>query len=316
MSRRAPGRGRSRRSRLALGIEHLVERPTDTLSGGELQRVALAAALVLRPRLVLLDEPTSQLDPVAGDELIGLLRRLNEEWGMTVLLAEHRLERCLAAADRVLALDRRADPLRRLAARLLRVGARGGSRARDARGAAVLARRAGAAAGVGEGGAGGACAPLVARLSSLVSRGAGSAAAPAHGAGARGRGAGARCAAICGSSWIRVAARARCSGGSSSRSSRGRWWRSWVATGPARAPCCERVPRARSSPRAARRGRRADARCCRRARPTCWSASGSPRSSLATPAGGRWSRSGSAGPARATPATSPAASASGWRWRW
>ncbi len=90
---------------LALAIAHLIDRPTDTLSGGELQRVALAAALVLRPRLVLLDEPTSQLDPVAGDELVGLLRRLNEEWGMGVLLAEHRLERCLAAADRVIALD-------------------------------------------------------------------------------------------------------------------------------------------------------------------------------------------------------------------
>jgi energy-coupling factor transport system ATP-binding protein len=93
---------------LALAIPDLLERPTDTLSGGELQRVALAAALVLRPRLVLLDEPTSQLDPVAGDELISLLRRLNEEWGMAVILAEHRLERCLAAADRVLALDRGA----------------------------------------------------------------------------------------------------------------------------------------------------------------------------------------------------------------
>jgi energy-coupling factor transport system ATP-binding protein len=90
---------------LALAIPHLAERPTDALSGGELQRVALAAALVLRPRLVLLDEPTSQLDPVAGDELIGLLRRLNEEWGMAVVLAEHRLERCLAAADRVVAVD-------------------------------------------------------------------------------------------------------------------------------------------------------------------------------------------------------------------
>ncbi len=88
---------------LALAIPHLVDRATDTLSGGELQRVALAAALVLRPRLVLLDEPTSQLDPIAGDELIGLLRRLNEEWGIGVVLAEHRLERCLAAADRVVA---------------------------------------------------------------------------------------------------------------------------------------------------------------------------------------------------------------------
>ncbi len=90
---------------LALAIPHLLPRTVETLSGGELQRVALAAALVTRPRLVLLDEPTSQLDPVAGDELIWLLRRLNEEWGVTILLAEHRLERCLAAADRVIAMD-------------------------------------------------------------------------------------------------------------------------------------------------------------------------------------------------------------------
>jgi energy-coupling factor transport system ATP-binding protein len=90
---------------LALAIPHLLSRTVDTLSGGELQRVALAAALVTRPKLVLLDEPTSQLDPVAGDELIWLLRRLNEEWGVTILLAEHRLERCLAAADRVIAMD-------------------------------------------------------------------------------------------------------------------------------------------------------------------------------------------------------------------
>jgi energy-coupling factor transporter ATP-binding protein EcfA2 len=90
---------------LALAIPHLLDRTVDTLSGGELQRVALAAALVTRPRLVLLDEPTSQLDPVAGDELIWLLRRLNEEWGVTILLAEHRLERCLAAADRIIAMD-------------------------------------------------------------------------------------------------------------------------------------------------------------------------------------------------------------------
>jgi energy-coupling factor transporter ATP-binding protein EcfA2 len=90
---------------LALAIPHLLDRTVDTLSGGELQRVALAAALVTRPQLVLLDEPTSQLDPVAGDELIWLLRRLNEEWGVSILLAEHRLERCLAAADRVIAMD-------------------------------------------------------------------------------------------------------------------------------------------------------------------------------------------------------------------
>ena len=90
---------------LALGVAGLLDRSTHELSGGELQRVALGAALAGRPRLLLLDEPTSQLDPVAGDELLGVLRRVNEEWGTAVLLAEHRLERCLAAADRVIALE-------------------------------------------------------------------------------------------------------------------------------------------------------------------------------------------------------------------
>jgi len=90
---------------LALGIAHLLDRRTDELSGGELQRVALGAALAVRPALVVLDEPTSQLDPVAGDELIGLLRRCNEDSDTAILLAEHRLERCLVAADRVIALD-------------------------------------------------------------------------------------------------------------------------------------------------------------------------------------------------------------------
>ena len=89
---------------LALGIAPLLDRSTHALSGGELQRVALGAALAGRPRVALLDEPTSQLDPVAGDELLGVLRRLNEEWGTAVILAEHRLERCLSAADRVVAM--------------------------------------------------------------------------------------------------------------------------------------------------------------------------------------------------------------------
>jgi energy-coupling factor transport system ATP-binding protein len=89
---------------LALGIDGLLDRSVHELSGGEQQRVALGAALAGRPPVILLDEPTSQLDPVAGDELIGLLRRLNQEWETTILLAEHRLERCLSAADRVIAL--------------------------------------------------------------------------------------------------------------------------------------------------------------------------------------------------------------------
>ncbi len=89
---------------LALGVDHLLDRSTHELSGGEKQRVALGAALAGKPKVVLLDEPTSQLDPVAADELIGLLWRLNQEWETTIVLSEHRLERCLAVADRVIAL--------------------------------------------------------------------------------------------------------------------------------------------------------------------------------------------------------------------
>jgi energy-coupling factor transport system ATP-binding protein len=89
---------------LALGIAHLLDRPTAELSGGELQRVALGAALAGRPQLILLDEPTSQLDPVAGDELIAMLRRLNEDFDAAIVIAEHRLERCLGFADRAIAM--------------------------------------------------------------------------------------------------------------------------------------------------------------------------------------------------------------------
>jgi len=89
---------------LSLGIDHLLARQTGTLSGGELQRVALGAAMVSRPALLLLDEATSQLDPVAGDELIWTLRRLNQDFGVAVICCEHRLERCLEGADRAIAM--------------------------------------------------------------------------------------------------------------------------------------------------------------------------------------------------------------------
>ena len=129
---------------LELGVAHLLERRTDTLSGGELQRVALAAAVAGKPSLLVLDEPTSQLDPVAGDDLVWLLRRLNEEWGTAVLLAEHRLERCLAAADRVLVMDGGRVVLDARARRVPRLGHRARVGARHAGRAALLARRASA----------------------------------------------------------------------------------------------------------------------------------------------------------------------------
>ncbi len=87
-----------------LGIANLRGRALTTLSGGERQRVAIAAVLALRPPLIVLDEPTSQLDPLAADELFQALVRLNHDLGISIVVAEHRLERVLPYADTMLSL--------------------------------------------------------------------------------------------------------------------------------------------------------------------------------------------------------------------
>jgi energy-coupling factor transporter ATP-binding protein EcfA2 len=85
-----------------LDLLPLRDRPPETLSGGQKQRVAIAAALALRPRILVLDEPTSQLDPQSAQEVLDALVRLNQELGLTIVLAEHRLERVLSHADRLI----------------------------------------------------------------------------------------------------------------------------------------------------------------------------------------------------------------------
>ncbi len=87
-----------------LTIPHLRHRHIATLSGGEKQRVAIAAVLTMHPELLVLDEPTSQLDPQSAEEVLVAIRRLNEDLGLTVVLAEHRLERVVQFVDRVLYL--------------------------------------------------------------------------------------------------------------------------------------------------------------------------------------------------------------------
>ena len=85
-----------------LQIAHLRDRPVSDLSGGEKQRVAIASVLTLHPDILVLDEPTSQLDPQAAEEVLLALRQLNEDLGITIVLSEHRLERVVQYADSVL----------------------------------------------------------------------------------------------------------------------------------------------------------------------------------------------------------------------
>lgn len=89
----------------SVGIEPLAKRSPFELSGGQKQRVALASVLALEPRVLLLDEPTSSLDPYAARSLIELLARLRSERGMTVLLVEHRVELLAPHATRLLVMD-------------------------------------------------------------------------------------------------------------------------------------------------------------------------------------------------------------------
>ena len=94
-----------------LDLEPLRGRTLKTLSGGERQRVAIAAALALRPRILVLDEPTSQLDPKSAEDVLNALVRLNSDLGLTILLAEHRLERVLPFVDRVIYLPEHGGPI-------------------------------------------------------------------------------------------------------------------------------------------------------------------------------------------------------------
>ncbi|MFK0279629.1 ABC transporter ATP-binding protein [Streptomyces sp. NPDC090499] len=87
-----------------LGLAELRDRAIATLSGGQRQRVAIGSVLTPHPAVLVLDEPTSALDPAAAEEVLAVLQRLVHDLGTTVLLAEHRLERVVQYADRVVLL--------------------------------------------------------------------------------------------------------------------------------------------------------------------------------------------------------------------
>ncbi len=87
------------------GIENWFRQKTDELSGGQKQLLNLASVMVMQPKLLILDEPTGQLDPIAASDFIATLQKLNRELGLTILLAEHRLEEVFPIADRIIMME-------------------------------------------------------------------------------------------------------------------------------------------------------------------------------------------------------------------
>ena len=89
-----------------LGIEPWYDKPVSALSGGQKQLLCLASVMVMHPDVLILDEPTSQLDPIAAAEFIHTLKKLNRDFSLTVLIAEHRLEELVPICDRLIVLER------------------------------------------------------------------------------------------------------------------------------------------------------------------------------------------------------------------
>lgn len=87
------------------GIEPILEKSVHDLSGGEKQLVNLASVLLLRPEVLLLDEPVSQLDPVASEEFLHMVKRLNDEFSITIIMAEHNLQSLFSLADTIVLLE-------------------------------------------------------------------------------------------------------------------------------------------------------------------------------------------------------------------
>ena len=87
------------------GMEGWYEKPVASLSGGQKQLLNLAAVMVMQPDLLILDEPTAQLDPIAAADFIATIKKLNRDLGQSILITEHRLEDVIPLCDRLLVLE-------------------------------------------------------------------------------------------------------------------------------------------------------------------------------------------------------------------
>ncbi len=87
------------------GLEKIINNKINTLSGGQKQIVNLNSVLALKPKVLIFDEPTSRLDPIASKEFINLVKLLNEQHGITIIISEHRIDDLIEYADKVILLD-------------------------------------------------------------------------------------------------------------------------------------------------------------------------------------------------------------------
>jgi phosphonate transport system ATP-binding protein len=102
----APDRDLARECLAQVGLVHMADRRADRLSGGEQQRVAIARALAQAPSVILADEPTASLDPALTTDIMDILRTINAERGLTLIVSQHQLETALAYATRIVGLRR------------------------------------------------------------------------------------------------------------------------------------------------------------------------------------------------------------------
>jgi energy-coupling factor transport system ATP-binding protein len=87
------------------GIEDLLEKPPYDLSGGQKQRIAIASILAMKPQLIIMDEPTSMLDPFSKDIVFELLRKMKEELHLTIIVVEHNIEKLVELTDKLILIN-------------------------------------------------------------------------------------------------------------------------------------------------------------------------------------------------------------------